>query len=212
MASKQMLVAVVAAAALAVSFFPGLAVATEHMVGDDRGWTLNFNYTAWAETKQFVVGDTLGNHTTINPTTRRACISPIAMIHNTARSLSWFRRNLNCSPSLSCIAVFKYNSPAHNLVEVGGPDFLSCTKPANAVVWTSGEDRLTLDKAGHRWFLCAVGQHCQNGMKLKITILETAPPTPQPAPPPTNPAGKLQARFGEAAATVTAVAMAVLVL
>ncbi|KAF7068111.1 hypothetical protein CFC21_073893 [Triticum aestivum] len=137
MAFKQMLVAVVAAAALAVSFFPGLAVATEHMVGDDRGWTLNFNYTAWAETKQFVVGDTL---------------------------------------------VFMYNIAAHNVVEVGGPDFLSCTKPANAVVWTSGEDRVTLDKAGRRWFFCAVGQHCQNGMKLKITVLETGAPTPQPAP------------------------------
>ena len=144
MASKQMLVAVVAAAALAVVFLTGLDVATEHMVGDDKGWTLNFNYTAWAETKQFVLGDTLGNHTTINPTTRRACISPIAMIHNTARSLSWFRRNLNCSPSLSCIAVFKYNSPAQNLVEVGGPDFLSCTKPANAVVLTTGGFLLAL--------------------------------------------------------------------
>ncbi|VAI23043.1 unnamed protein product [Triticum turgidum subsp. durum] len=167
MASKQMLVAVFAAAALAVAFLPGLAVATEHMIGDDKGWTLNFNYSAWAETKHFVAGDTL---------------------------------------------VFKYNSPAHNVVEVGGPDFLKCSQPANAVVLTTGEDRVTLDKAGRKWFFCGVGQHCENGMKLKITILETAPPTPQPAPPPTNPAGKLQARFGEAAATVTAVAMAVLVL
>ncbi|KAM3278741.1 hypothetical protein ACQJBY_046167 [Aegilops geniculata] len=165
MASKQMLVAVFAAAALAVAFLPGLAVATEHMVGDDKGWTLNFNYTAWAETNQFVVGDTL---------------------------------------------VFKYNNAVHNLVEVGGPDFLACNEPANAAVLTSGEDRVTLDKAGRKWFLCAVGQHCQNGMKLKITILETPAPTPQPAP--TNPAGKLQARFGEAAAAVTALAMAVLVL
>ncbi|XBI84700.1 hypothetical protein VPH35_092946 [Triticum aestivum] len=139
MASKQMVVAVVAAAALALAFLQGPAVATEHMVGDDKGWTLNFNYTAWAETKQFVVGDKL---------------------------------------------VFRYNSAAHNLIEVGGPNFLSCTEPANAVVWTSGEDRLTLDKAGHRWFLCAVGQHCQNGMKLKIIILQTAAPSPQPAPAP----------------------------
>ncbi|KAM3278739.1 hypothetical protein ACQJBY_046166 [Aegilops geniculata] len=139
MASKQVLVAVVAVAALAVAFLPGLAVATEYVVGDDKGWTLDFNYTAWTETKQFVVGDTL---------------------------------------------VFEYNSGAHNVVEVGGPDFLSCTKPANAVVWNSGEDRVTLDKAGRRWFFCAVGQHCQNGMKLKITVLETAAPTPQPAPAP----------------------------
>ncbi|XP_044947783.1 blue copper protein 1a-like [Hordeum vulgare subsp. vulgare] len=136
MASKQMLVTVVAAAALAVAFLPGLAVATEHMVGDEKGWSLNCNYTAWAETQQFAVGDTL---------------------------------------------VFKYNIGAHNVVEVAGPDFLTCTQSANAIIWNSGEDQVTLDKAGRRWFFCGVDQHCQNGMKLKITVFETAAPTPQPA-------------------------------
>ncbi|XP_048555908.1 blue copper protein 1a-like [Triticum urartu] len=160
MASKQMLVAV-----FAVAFLLGLAVATEHLVGNDKGWTLNFNYTAWTETKQFVVGDTL---------------------------------------------VFKYGSPAHNLVEVGGPDFAACTQTAGAVVRTSGEDRLALDTAGRRWFFCGVGPHCKSGMKLKITVLDTAAPTPQPAP--TNPAGKLQARIGETAAAVTVLAAAMLVL
>uniref|UniRef100_N1R5D0 Mavicyanin n=1 Tax=Aegilops tauschii TaxID=37682 RepID=N1R5D0_AEGTA len=115
MASKQMIVAV-----FAVAFLPVLAVATEHMVGDDKGWTLNFNYTAWAETNQFVVGDTL---------------------------------------------VFKYGSPAHNLVEVGGADFVACTQTAGAVVRTSGKDRLALDTAGRRWFFCGVGPHCKSGMK-----------------------------------------------
>ena len=36
---------------------------TEHIVGDEKGWTLNFNYTAWAEGRQFRVGDTLGTLT-----------------------------------------------------------------------------------------------------------------------------------------------------
>jgi hypothetical protein len=60
MASKQMLV-FAAAALAAVAFFPGLTVATEHIVGDDNGWVLKFDYAKWAETKQFVVGDTIGN-------------------------------------------------------------------------------------------------------------------------------------------------------
>ena len=202
MGSKLMLVAVLAAASLAVAFLPGLAVATEHMVGDDKGWTLNFNYTAWAETKQFVVGDTLGND-----------IPPLIHSVHAVRLIAPFslRSGTNFMRTVS-IAVFKYNSHFHNLVEVGGPDFLKCSQPANAVVLTTGEDRVTLDKAGRKWFFCGVGPHCKSGMKLKITILETAPPTPQPAPPPTNPAGKLQARFGEAASTVAALAMAVLVL
>lgn len=33
---------------------------TQFIVGDEMGWTLNFNYTAWAEGKVFRVGDSLG--------------------------------------------------------------------------------------------------------------------------------------------------------
>ena len=60
MASKQMLAAV--AASMALVFLPTLASATDHVmgVGDDHGWTLGFDYAAWAESKQFTVGDTLG--------------------------------------------------------------------------------------------------------------------------------------------------------
>ncbi|CAN6322337.1 unnamed protein product [Urochloa humidicola] len=58
MASKKMLL-LVAATLAAVAFLPAPATATEHWVGDANGWTLQFNYTAWAETKQFKVGDTL---------------------------------------------------------------------------------------------------------------------------------------------------------
>mgnify|MGYP002413822156 CR=1 FL=1 len=95
-------------------------------------------------------------------------------------------------------------------MEVGGPDFAACTQTAGAVVRTSGEDRLALDTAGRRWFFCGVGPHCKSGMKLKIIVLDTAAPTRRPAP--TNPAGKLQAHFGERAAAVTALAAALLML
>lgn len=33
------------------------AIATDYTVGDDAGWKLNFNYTAWAQGKEFYVGD-----------------------------------------------------------------------------------------------------------------------------------------------------------
>lgn len=39
---------------------PAFARATEHVVGDYSGWTTNFNYSAWAEGREFRVGDTLG--------------------------------------------------------------------------------------------------------------------------------------------------------
>lgn len=37
-------------------------LATEFIVGDDKGWTINLiDYQAWAQGKQFYVGDKLGN-------------------------------------------------------------------------------------------------------------------------------------------------------
>ncbi|KAI4985417.1 hypothetical protein ZWY2020_018047 [Hordeum vulgare] len=188
MASKQMLVTVVAVAALAVAFLPGLAVATEHMVGDDKGWTLNFNYTAWAETQQFVVGDTLVFKYNIGAHNVVEVGGPdFLTCTQSANAIGW---SLNCNYTawaetqqfaVGDTLVFKYNIGAHNVVEVAGPDFLTCTQSANAIIWNSGEDQVTLDKAGRRWFFCGVDQHCQNGMKLKITVFETAAPTPQPA-------------------------------
>jgi hypothetical protein len=34
--------------------------ATKFGVGDDKGWTINLDYQAWAQGKEFHVGDTLG--------------------------------------------------------------------------------------------------------------------------------------------------------
>ena len=38
-------------------------LATEFVVGDHKGWTINFDYQAWAEGKEFHVGDKLGKFT-----------------------------------------------------------------------------------------------------------------------------------------------------
>ncbi|MCD7446983.1 hypothetical protein HAX54_020761 [Datura stramonium] len=54
MASTTFLIALVVVAMVATP-----AMATEHWVGDDQGWKLDFNYTAWAATKEFHVGDKL---------------------------------------------------------------------------------------------------------------------------------------------------------
>jgi hypothetical protein len=55
MASYQLI-----ALALVTIFLPTLTMAAEHIVGDEQGWTVNFNYTTWASGKVFHVGDTLG--------------------------------------------------------------------------------------------------------------------------------------------------------
>lgn len=35
------------------------AMATNYTVGDDKGWTVNFDYKEWAKGKEFMVGDKL---------------------------------------------------------------------------------------------------------------------------------------------------------
>lgn len=56
MASGNMIAAFV----LSALALPTLSRATEHIVGDELGWTPGFNYTAWAQGQEFRVGDTLG--------------------------------------------------------------------------------------------------------------------------------------------------------
>lgn len=46
--------------AIVAIVFPAVAMATEHIVGDETGWTTGFDYAAWAKDKVFRVGDTLG--------------------------------------------------------------------------------------------------------------------------------------------------------
>jgi hypothetical protein len=45
--------------AIAAILVPSVS-ATEFVVGDDKGWNINLDYQAWAQGKEFHVGDTLG--------------------------------------------------------------------------------------------------------------------------------------------------------
>ncbi|KAL6328005.1 hypothetical protein AAG906_031349 [Vitis piasezkii] len=72
--------------AIAISAFvlPTVAMATEFTVGDDQGWTINFDYEAWAMDKVFQVGDelvfkyTAGRHNVfkVNGTAFTNCTMP----------------------------------------------------------------------------------------------------------------------------------------
>ncbi|KAJ8526846.1 hypothetical protein K7X08_029323 [Anisodus acutangulus] len=55
MASTAFLVALF----VVVAMVAAPVMATDHWVGDDKGWTLNFDYKTWAATKEFRVGDRL---------------------------------------------------------------------------------------------------------------------------------------------------------
>ncbi|KAK6137585.1 hypothetical protein DH2020_028665 [Rehmannia glutinosa] len=80
MASKCILIAVIVLAITAPSF------ATDYVVGDNAGWKLGVNYTAWAEGKRFFVRDRLifkynqGAHNVyrVNGTAFQQCMLPSA--------------------------------------------------------------------------------------------------------------------------------------
>ncbi|KAJ9555125.1 hypothetical protein OSB04_009739 [Centaurea solstitialis] len=45
--------------AIAVVLLPATTMATDYVVGDESGWTTNYDYQAWAKGKTFCVGDNL---------------------------------------------------------------------------------------------------------------------------------------------------------
>ncbi|CAI9093861.1 OLC1v1029451C1 [Oldenlandia corymbosa var. corymbosa] len=83
MASKSVLIAL---AMVATIFAPTMAA--DFVVGDDKGWTLNFDYQKWAEGKEFHVGDklvfnyTLGKHNVVkvNGTEFQQCSAPLTSL------------------------------------------------------------------------------------------------------------------------------------
>ncbi|KAG8648023.1 blue copper protein [Manihot esculenta] len=44
---------------LFAAIVPSTTLAKDYIVGDDSGWTTNYDYQAWAQGKNFMVGDTL---------------------------------------------------------------------------------------------------------------------------------------------------------
>lgn len=75
------------------------------------------------------------------------------------------------------------------MFQVNGTDFRSCNVPNESEGSTSGNDVFLLVSEGRKWYLCGVGDHCQNGQKLFINVLPSEPevpsvPTASPSPSP----------------------------
>ncbi|PNX96462.1 blue copper protein [Trifolium pratense] len=72
--------------AISMVLFSSVALATDHIVGGDKGWTVDLNYTQWASETVFRVGDNLvfnydpsrHNVFKVNGTLFQSCTFPAA--------------------------------------------------------------------------------------------------------------------------------------
>ncbi|KAM3261484.1 hypothetical protein ACQJBY_052259 [Aegilops geniculata] len=67
------------------------------------------------------------------------------------------------------VLVFKYESAMHNLVQVEERDYNSCSVVGPSKFHHSGHDHIQL-ASGKAFFLCSVMRHCEQDMKLAVTV------------------------------------------
>ncbi|VAH87572.1 hypothetical protein VPH35_064494 [Triticum aestivum] len=106
--------------------------------------------------------------------------------------------------------VFKYSTPAHDVVEVSKAGYDSCSTDGAINTLTSGNDVISLNATGTRYFICGVPSHCSPtaaaSMKVTIEVVPGAssPSSPMPAagpgatnpPPPSSTATSVGAAAG----------------
>ena len=78
------------------------------------------------------------------------------------------------------LAVFKYSSGLHSVVELGSESaYKNCDLGSAVNSMSSGNDVVKLNKAGTRYFACGTLGHCGQGMKVKVTTVSgNAPSSP----------------------------------
>ncbi|KAH8514425.1 hypothetical protein Peur_058020 [Populus x canadensis] len=83
--------------------------------------------------------------------------------------------------------VFNYNTMFHNVLQVTKQDYESCNVKSPVATFASGRDFITLDKAGHSYFVCGFPGHCQAGLKVAISVRASSSQSPDVPSPPSKP-------------------------
>ncbi|KAI4335698.1 hypothetical protein L6164_014321 [Bauhinia variegata] len=87
------------------------------------------------------------------------------------------------------ILVFNFNSNAHDVAEVTKAKYDSCDGNSPLALYNTPPVRVTLNKSGEHYFLCAIPGHCSAGQKLAINVTgsgSTATPPSSAATPPST--------------------------
>lgn len=80
------------------------------------------------------------------------------------------------------MVVFKYEAGHDHVFKVNGTSFEECTSHSKGL--SSGHDVIFFRSTGQKWF---IGDHCNHGQKLAITVLPPAPPARSLSLPPISP-------------------------
>ncbi|KAG6486024.1 hypothetical protein ZIOFF_054594 [Zingiber officinale] len=160
---------------LAVSVVPSDgAVLT---VGDALGWTImgSPNYTAWATSKTFHVGDTIDLLST-------KIYSSNFFIECSLKTQDSTFHMSNQFILSSQLAVFSYAKSFHNVVEVNKTNYNACNSSSPIATYATGNDSITIKHKGHYYFICGFPGHCDAGQRVDIKVSKLSSPSPSPSP------------------------------
>ncbi|KAM7274201.1 hypothetical protein ACFE04_028865 [Oxalis oulophora] len=65
---------------------------------------------------------------------------------------------------------FQYEDLFDNVMQVTEEAFNQCNPTSPIATYTTGSDKIVLEKAEHYYFLCGFPGHCQAGQKLDILV------------------------------------------
>ncbi|KAM0862479.1 hypothetical protein ACQ4PT_045244 [Festuca glaucescens] len=151
MASPRLLLAVVVVAGCAA----GLCGATDHIVGANRGWNPNINYTLWSGNHTFVVGDLI-----CKPLPYHLPFPQLCLLASPAPDMDGAPPHLLLSLGRLIqfvLAAFRYQKGTHNVFEVNQTGYDNCTMDGVAGNWTSGKDFIPLNERRRYFFICGNG-------------------------------------------------------
>ncbi|PRQ46336.1 putative Blue (type 1) copper binding protein [Rosa chinensis] len=67
----------------------------------------------------------------------------------------------------------------HTMAEATKEEYDNCSDPG---IWSTTPVNVNLISAGSRYFICTVGDHCEQGQKVTITVGSSSPTSAPPPP------------------------------
>ncbi|XP_062022330.1 umecyanin-like [Rosa rugosa] len=68
--------------------------------------------------------------------------------------------------------IFNFTTNSHDVLEVPKASFDSCSSTGSTI--KTGPANITINSTGEQYYICTIGNHCQSGQKLAITVLTSA--------------------------------------